>query len=172
MLERIISGGQTGADQGGLEAAKIFGIATGGYAPQKFMTENGPAPWLGTEYGLKELSISGGKGYAIRTDYNAKDSDATVRFATHWESKGEICTLKAIQRHKKAYADVDCQGLILQSDSVTQIAQWLENVKILNIAGNRESTCPGLQVFVRDFLVAVFEHMGLDKAVEIDDHQD
>lgn len=32
-LERIISGGQTGVDQGALEAAKMLGIATGGWMP-------------------------------------------------------------------------------------------------------------------------------------------
>ena len=33
----IVSGGQTGADQGGLEAAKEAGIRTGGWAPDKFV---------------------------------------------------------------------------------------------------------------------------------------
>jgi len=30
MLERVVSGGQTGADQGGWRAARVAGIATGG----------------------------------------------------------------------------------------------------------------------------------------------
>src|SRR5262249_53469421 len=33
MIERVISGGQTGADQGGLQAAMLFGIPTDGGAP-------------------------------------------------------------------------------------------------------------------------------------------
>jgi hypothetical protein len=32
-LTRLISGGQTGADQGGLRAARAAGIETGGWAP-------------------------------------------------------------------------------------------------------------------------------------------
>lgn len=36
---KIISGGQTGADMGGLEAAREYGFPTGGYAPKGWMTE-------------------------------------------------------------------------------------------------------------------------------------
>ena len=38
---KIISGGQTGADKGGLIAAKKANIKTGGIAPKGFMTEAG-----------------------------------------------------------------------------------------------------------------------------------
>lgn len=41
---RIISGGQTGADQGALVAAKQLGIETGGWTPRGFLTEAGPCP--------------------------------------------------------------------------------------------------------------------------------
>jgi Circularly permutated YpsA SLOG family len=34
MLERVISGGQTGADQAALRAARACGIPTGGWAPR------------------------------------------------------------------------------------------------------------------------------------------
>jgi hypothetical protein len=38
---RIISGGQTGADRAGLEAGRLLGVATGGTAPNNFLTEQG-----------------------------------------------------------------------------------------------------------------------------------
>lgn len=41
MIEKIVSGGQTGADQGGLEAAEELGIPTGGWAPAGYYTEQG-----------------------------------------------------------------------------------------------------------------------------------
>ena len=44
----VISGGQVGADQGGLMAAKQFGIKTKGYAPFDYMTSNG------NDYSLKD----------------------------------------------------------------------------------------------------------------------
>ena len=36
MLEKIISGGQTGADQAAWRAAKAFGVPTGGWMPKDF----------------------------------------------------------------------------------------------------------------------------------------
>ncbi len=46
MLDRVISGGQTGADQAALRAARAAGIPTGGWAPLGWKTEEGPAPRL------------------------------------------------------------------------------------------------------------------------------
>jgi hypothetical protein len=51
MLERVISGGQTGVDQAALRVAKAIGLATGGWAPLGWETEDGPASWL-AGYGL------------------------------------------------------------------------------------------------------------------------
>ena len=44
MIERVISGGQTGADQAGLAVAKRLGIPTGGCMPKGWLTEAGPRP--------------------------------------------------------------------------------------------------------------------------------
>lgn len=38
MLLKVISGGQLGADQAGLAAAKAVGIRTGGFAPKNYKT--------------------------------------------------------------------------------------------------------------------------------------
>ncbi|HJT77421.1 MAG TPA: putative molybdenum carrier protein, partial [Gemmataceae bacterium] len=49
MLERVISGGQTGADQAGLAAAKACGIPTGGWMPKGFLTVAAPTrAWRGS----------------------------------------------------------------------------------------------------------------------------
>ena len=56
MIKRIISGGQTGADQAGLSVAKRLGIPTGGFVPKGFLTEAGPRPDLAAEYGLEETA--------------------------------------------------------------------------------------------------------------------
>src|SRR3954467_11618801 len=39
MLELVTTGGQTGADQAGWRAAKLLGLATGGWMPMGFRTE-------------------------------------------------------------------------------------------------------------------------------------
>jgi hypothetical protein len=54
MIQRVISGGQTGVDQAALRAAKACGIPTGGWCPLGFLTEAGPMPAL-ADFGLAEM---------------------------------------------------------------------------------------------------------------------
>jgi len=59
MLAKLVSGGQTGADQGALRAARAAGIPAGGWAPAGWLIEDGRAPWI-AEAGVRVLSVSGG----------------------------------------------------------------------------------------------------------------
>lgn len=93
-IERVISGGQTGADQGGLVAAKSLGIPTGGFLPKGCTTLDGPRPDLLMAYGLEEHESS---EYPPRTYANVQASAGTIRFAADFNSAGERCTLKAIR---------------------------------------------------------------------------
>ena len=82
-LQKIISGGQTGADRAALEAALEFGFNTGGWAPPNFATCNGRDPLLGTKFHLSEIPFEGARlhvAYVIRSRKNVDDSDATVAF--------------------------------------------------------------------------------------------
>src|SRR3546814_711341 len=72
----VISGGQTGADQGGLLGARDAGVRTGGTVPKGWRTEDGAASWL-AEFGLVEGQ---GKSYSARTRANAAAADGTVLF--------------------------------------------------------------------------------------------
>ena len=78
MLIQVISGGQTGADLGGLIAARAFSLRTGGWMPMGFLTLDGPQPDLAKLYGLQEHSSA---SYPPRTRRNVQQSDATIRFA-------------------------------------------------------------------------------------------
>ena len=150
-LKKLVSGAQTGADEGGLEAAVKFGIETGGWIPKGFRTEIGPRPEL-AKYNLVETTSS---NFGPRTYANAHDSDGTIRFAFDFDSAGEKCTLKAINKFNKPYIDVDIEDPI----SVKEVVNWIKenNIKVLNVAGNRESTYPGLKKIVVDYLSEVFE---------------
>lgn len=55
ILDRVISGGQSGVDQAALRAARAAGIPTGGSMPRGFLTEDGPRPDFAELYGLVEL---------------------------------------------------------------------------------------------------------------------
>jgi Circularly permutated YpsA SLOG family len=72
MLERVISGGQTGADQAGWRAA---GIPTGGWMPLGFLTEDGPRPEFAELYGAVETSSA---AYPPRNRMNAQAGDGTL----------------------------------------------------------------------------------------------
>ena len=50
-IKKIISGFQTGADIGGILAAKRLGLETGGTMPKGFRTEDGPRPEFAELYG-------------------------------------------------------------------------------------------------------------------------
>jgi len=152
MLTKIVSGAQTGADQGGLEAAKRFGLETGGWIPKGFLTEDGPRPDLADLYGIVEHSSS---SYVPRTHANARDSDGTIRFAHNFYSAGEICTLKAIEQYGKPYYDVSVHA----PQEHEKVARWIldNDIKILNVAGNRESKCPGLYEYTVNYLLEVFK---------------
>ena len=154
MLKRVISGGQTGADEAGLDAAEKAGIERGGYIPKGFLTENGPNPDLGRRHNLVETNTS---SYVPRTHANAKWGDGTIRFATDFTTRGEICTLEGIKKAKKPWIDVDMNN----PRPVEEVVIWLKENKIetLNVAGNRESSAPGLYNFVLEYLRKVFKSL-------------
>lgn len=108
MLELVMSGGQTGADQAGLRIAQQFGIPTGGWMPSDWQTEGGPRPEFQQLYGMKCLHHG---GYKERTEANVRLSNGTIRFASDFNSMGEKCTLNAILDNNKPYMDIDIDNL-------------------------------------------------------------
>lgn len=131
MLRKVISGGQTGADQAGLYVAGNRGIEIGGWAPIGWRTSVGPNLLLKL-LGLKEHK----GGYKARTWENVKGSDGTIRLAVSFLSPGEKCTLNACRNHKKPHIDVD----LLNPRQPKEVAQWIikNRIKVLNVAGNAE----------------------------------
>lgn len=144
---KIISGGQTGADLGGLEGAKELGFETGGMAPKGYRTEVGPNLKLKTVYGLAESEF---QDYAYRTVKNISLADATVIFAHDVGSPGTQLTIKACAGSNKPF-------LVNPKDSQALRDFCKEHdVKVLNVAGNRESKATGLQVWVKYFIIDTF----------------
>ena len=158
VLERVISGGQTGADRAALSAAKAAGIATGGWMPKGFRAHDGPRPEFAELYGVHEHAST---RYPPRTALNVKESDATLRFATDWDSPGEVLTQRMCDRYHKPHLDVSPGGTLTPAD----VANWIvqTGVRVLNVAGNAERTSPGIETFVTAFLSEVF---GLLRAAE------
>lgn len=153
MIEQIISGGQTGADQAGLAAAKARGVKTGGYAPKGWLTEDGPKPELLKSYGLVEAASW---GYAARTTENVLISSAVLIFGDEG-SRGSKLTIKKCKLYGVPYLIVPFPTSFDVSTTAKIVYAWLEGIqpKVLNIAGNRESTNPGIFKFTKAVLLEV-----------------
>jgi len=150
-LMQVISGGQTGADRAALIAAKAAGMKTGGWMPHGFLANDGTHPEFAERFGIVEMNS---KRYPPRTAMNIKESDGTLRFATHWDSPGELLTLKLCKKHRKPLLDIVPGGPLTPDDAAAWIAA--NDIRVLNVAGNAEQTSPGIQEFVVDFLIDVF----------------
>lgn len=84
-LEKIISGGQSGADYAGLRAAIKLGLKTGGTVPPEFSNAKGKDSEHAKnlrEWGLLELPgpINWRSAYVVRSIKNVEDADGTVAF--------------------------------------------------------------------------------------------
>lgn len=152
-LQKVISGGQTGADEGGLRVAKALGIPTGGWMPKGCMTLEGPKPEFLEEYNMLEHAS---EGYAPRTEANVRDSHGTIRFAFNFKSAGERCTLKNIKKLPHAKV-VDRPN---QRRCRVSYATWIaENrIRVLNVAGNSDTTAPGIGDMVYEYLQDLLPH--------------
>lgn len=154
-VEKIISGGQTGADQGGLYFAKAVGIKTGGTAPYQYRTENGNMfVLLGDYFGLEQHKSF---RYPPRTLKNVKDSDGTVIFSKE-NTPGTILTEKYCKEESKPcfiVRDIMETNGTVHSASAEKFVAWLKEnkIKVLNVAGNRESVSAGIKQKVVNFLL-------------------
>lgn len=150
--KKIISGGQTGADMGGLVGAESAGIPTGGTAPRDYQTEKGPQPKVLLErFGLMAHPST---HYNDRTLDNVKNADATLIFATHPESDGTQFTIECCEKENKPYCLVDPHAKTVEHVVTAFLAQVKAGV--LNIAGNRESISPGIYARVATIIKNVF----------------
>lgn len=149
---KIISGGQTGADQAGLAAAKELGLETGGWLPKGCMTAEGSRPDLLLLYNMKEHPKS---GYPPRTERNVLDSDATIMFGDYL-SPGCTLTRKYCKLYNKPLLTISFPyDHWPNKELIVIIKNWLteNNVYTLNVAGNRESKNPGIFAFTKAVLL-------------------
>jgi predicted Rossmann fold nucleotide-binding protein DprA/Smf involved in DNA uptake len=149
MIEKVVSGGQTGVDRAGLDAAMEAGIPVGGYCPKGRLSEDGTVPEC---YPLIELTRG---GYPARTEKNVVESDGTLVLNLGRVSGGTRVTVECARKHGRPI-------LIVPLDNKTQLRDtlhWLElhGIRVLNVAGPRESKCPGVYRQALDFLRQLFK---------------
>lgn len=150
MLKKIVSGGQTGADKGGLKAARLLDLNTGGWAPLGWRTELGSDPGL-ADFGL--LEAPGNSSYHVRTAWNVRDSDGTLIFGDV-RSAGSSLTLDNCLKQKRPF-HLEAWRPGDRSPDVTAFQAWLakHDIEVLNVAGNRESRARGIEAAVISLLL-------------------
>jgi hypothetical protein len=144
MIRKIVSGGQTGVDRAALDVALERNIPCAGWCPLGRRAEDGPLP---DRYPLRETESG---DYRQRTAWNVRDSDATLIL-----NQGELVGGTALTRECAESCNRPCLVLTLgDADTVDSARQWLakHGVRVLNIAGPRESKRPGIYRSAVSFL--------------------
>ncbi len=150
MVRKIISGGQTGADQGALDGALACDVPHGGAIPAGRKTEAGPLP---KHYRLEELDSP---HYPERTEKNVVDSDGTL-ILSHGKLFGGSALTRAIaQRLAKPWLHIDC-ATVTPEEAVEQLRAWClqHRVEVLNVAGPRASVDPLIYSKTRQLIIAM-----------------
>jgi len=151
MLSKIISGGQTGADRAALDFAIERGIPHGGWCPRGRLAEDGP---ISENYALNETPSSDS---SQRTEWNVRDSDATVIFSVSGDLQGgSKLTIEFAVQSKKPYLHISRERD--GKNAFTKLSAFLAQhpIQILNIAGSRASEEPEIVAFVREVLRSCF----------------
>ena len=143
----IVSGGQTGVDQGALAAALDRGASCGGWCPEGRRSEEGTIPAL---YPVRELV---GSGYRERTRQNVVDSDGTAIIFNAILEGGTRLTAEYCGQERKPHILLDAATLT-QSESVAALGRFVRNndIEVLNVAGPRASKWPDAHAYTHALL--------------------
>jgi hypothetical protein len=151
MLKKIISGGQTGADQAALDVAIRLGIPYGGWIPKGRLTEEGR---LDSKYKLKEMETP---NYNKRTEQNVIDSDGTLIISHGKLTGGSDYTREMALLHHRPWLHIDLNktGAF---QAAGKIKSWItENeIEVLNVAGSRASKDPSIYQDTVDIIETIF----------------
>ena len=155
-LSRVISGGQTGAEQAALFAAEACGIPTGGSAPEGWQTAAGPNPrLLADRFSL--CAQRGGHAQSLRA--NILDADGTLWLAYEFAGPDEQVCHRALESCGADFLDLRLPNL----PPIQEVAEWIvdKGIRTLHVTGARERYRPPYVLPVCfSFLVKLF--CGLD----------
>ena len=143
MIERIVTGGQTGVDQATLDIALELDIAVGGWCPKGGLDEDGIC--ILERYSLQETSTNNPDE---RTKLNIRDSDGTLIIVPMLPlpdtiREGTLLTIEEAERTEKPHLII---ALNEKEEALDTIRGWIDenNIHVLNIGGPRESNSPGV----------------------------
>lgn len=152
MVEKIISGGQTGADMSALDVALRNDFPHGGWRQKGRKSVYGPIP---ARYLLTETPLPRNLQQA---EWNVRDSDGTVVFTlSHSTTGGSLKTIQFARSLNKPCLHVSRSGPDY-SDPALRLQQFAmeHRIRTINVAGSRESKEPGIYSSVSQILEDAF----------------
>lgn len=160
LISKIISGGQTGVDMGTILAAIACERDWGGEIPKGRKYERGSIP-----HSFFNFTESPSPDYPVRTRKNIKDSDATLIIVNNGHiGRGSGLTIKVCQELEKPHKLLSFESGCYMMGLTTEIFEWLQQFHkpiILNVAGSRESSSPGIEkdtkVLIMNLLTADYQ---------------
>jgi hypothetical protein len=153
MIRKLVSGGQTGVDRAALDLALELGLPCGGWCPLGRKAEDGPIP---PHYPLTETPTD---TYEERTELNVRDADGTLVIVRGSAEGGTALTIDHAIRTMKPHLVVNLSGGV----DPAAVQQWLDaqSIRVLNVAGPRESEAPGIYSQAKTLLLQVFSPPGV-----------
>jgi hypothetical protein len=147
LIERIVSGGQTGCDRAAFDAALARSIPMSGWVPLGRIDEEGVIP---ARY--PNLSEVGSADPAVRTEANVRDSDATLLISHGPLEGGSALTRVFCERQGRPWFHA-----ALPAVGAREVCRWVERVRpaVLNVAGPRASEDPRVYEAARALLLEV-----------------
>jgi len=147
---KIVSGGQTGVDRAGLDAALESGIECGGWCPEGREAEDGVIP---DKYPIKVLP---GAGYRQRTKKNVLDADGTIIIYFGSPKGGTELTITFCIKEHKPYVLIDAEEISIDR-AAQKILEFTKDKNILNIAGPRAGGEPRAYDYAKSVMMLVLE---------------
>ena len=134
----LVTGGQTGVDRATLDMALALFLPVRGWCPKGRLAEDGTIPAI---YPLQETTSA---EYAVRTEWNVRDSDATMILAYGSLEGGTKLTADLTQKYNRPVLVLN--AMTFNQRDVDRFHQWIrdKHIRILNVAGPRESANPGV----------------------------
>ena len=153
---KVVSGGQTGVDQGALAGALATGTACGGWCPEGRTSEEGPIPAM---YPVAELP---GAGYRERTLRNVLDSGGTAIIHDGELEGGTRLTWVFCEQRGRPSVLIDASALT-RDQAVDALFEFVtaNGLAVLNVAGPRASKWPGAFEYAQALVAGMSERLTL-----------
>lgn len=153
LVERIVTGGLTGAERAALEFAERHGIERIGWCPRGRSEEERR---FHVKHGLLETASG---GWQVCTDLNVQQADATVVFSTGGDLYGAAARALEFARQSRR----PCLALErdnTEGDPVARLLTFLEQhrVRTLHVAGSIAAREPHIGEFVTRTLEAACDY--------------